>query len=258
MSIVQPLGPRTQVEQTPEGLRITIKARRVWPVILFLSFWLCGWAAGEGFVLVALARGVTQALGQGPGGEKATSVGGMGFMLLWLCIWTVGGVLALACWIYLLAGAEVIEVDSQGLTRRFRPLAFPRPRRYLAARISNLSAINPPPESEQRSGAQPPWSRKFGRIAFSYAPEVMNPAEQAEAQEPAVRRAEAKPPDWLVKATGLRAEGLSLGEGERPTFDLNSVFLGSDVDADEAKAIVDTILGRYPDLGRGGEREEKW
>src|SRR5213075_958612 len=66
----------------------------------FLTVWLLGWAAGEVFALCMLAVGAWSLLtGQPPGAgraplrpEVALPIGL--FLLFWLALWTLGGVMA--------------------------------------------------------------------------------------------------------------------------------------------------------------------
>ncbi|MGB9593008.1 MAG: hypothetical protein ACPL7R_02580, partial [Anaerolineae bacterium] len=67
--------PRYAVEDTFTALRITIPARRNWLLVLFLGFWLGGWATGEVVVGALLLRGQTPDVGEGAG---------MLFMAFWL------------------------------------------------------------------------------------------------------------------------------------------------------------------------------
>lgn len=88
----------------------------------FLGIWLSGWAAGEGFALWLLANGVCAlmagtALGSGPIRLKegpAIAIGG--FLLLWLAIWTVGGMAALTEFFRLLWGEDRIGAEGGGLS----------------------------------------------------------------------------------------------------------------------------------------------
>ena len=54
---------------------------------MFLSIWLCGWAVGETFAVYALTKG-TPRLNEGRLAITA-------FLLLWVSIWTLGGLFAM-------------------------------------------------------------------------------------------------------------------------------------------------------------------
>ncbi len=234
MSIAQPLGRRSRAKHTPEGLRITVRPPRAWGQFLFLMAWLCGWAALEVFVIGALAQGIIKGF-EGAGlNEKGTSVGEMLVMLAFLVLWTLFGIVPLASCVYMLVGAEVIEVDAQGLTRWFRHPLLRKRWRYEAARIRNLRARKGPARAVARSPGPLAVSPKAGSIAFHYQPAGFGQEEQAEEE-------------------AVEEEGR---EGD-------TVFIAAGVDEAEAKAIAETILTRFPALGRGGRTadasgEEQW
>ena len=47
---------RATISESPEGLLITIPAKKNWLVILFLGFWMTGWLFGEGSAIHELLR----------------------------------------------------------------------------------------------------------------------------------------------------------------------------------------------------------
>jgi hypothetical protein len=57
MAFVQPASPRFLVNELPEGLRVTIPARRSWFIVVFMLCWLGGWTFGEVSVLIQLVNG---------------------------------------------------------------------------------------------------------------------------------------------------------------------------------------------------------
>ena len=61
---------KASISDTADGLVINIPAAKNWFVILFMGFWLCGWAFGEFSVIRALAAGKT------PGGASLSWSGG--------------------------------------------------------------------------------------------------------------------------------------------------------------------------------------
>lgn len=138
-------------------LRITIPARRSWFTILFLGFWLMGWAAGEIIVggmllrgVLAMVRGQTPDLGEGAG---------MLFMVLWLAFWTFGGAFALVTWLWNLAGKETVLIDGEALTIYRTVFGVGTAKRYAAAYVDRLRV------AEESGDAQGPWS---GGLAFDY------------------------------------------------------------------------------------------
>ncbi|MCP9883897.1 hypothetical protein KBY97_01980 [Synechococcus sp. ATX 2A4] len=111
----------------------------------FLSVWLCGWAAGEVFVLVMLSRLLREwAAADGPLGEGTASSTGMsmgmtaalsGFLLLWVSLWTLGGIMALREWLRCFWADERLVLNAEGLTLRSRLGPFGRRRRIPSEEI---------------------------------------------------------------------------------------------------------------------------
>jgi hypothetical protein len=102
---IQPTVSRITIADTSQGLRIVMPCRRSWFVICFLAFWLCGWAAAEVMVANQFVKGDSP-----PDGEL--------FMLAWLGVWTVGGVVAIYAWLWQVMGKEIVTVHGQRLTTR--------------------------------------------------------------------------------------------------------------------------------------------
>lgn len=99
--------------------------------IAFLALWLCLWAAAEAFVLFVLGHGLWSLLTGSPGfgtgaplqWAPALAVGA--FLLVWLSIWTLGGVAAIEE-LLRLSWAEdrlVLERDALVSRRRLGPRA---------------------------------------------------------------------------------------------------------------------------------------
>lgn len=88
----------------------------------FLVFWLCGWAVGEGIALWVLAKGILALMNGTPFEEgraplelgPALAIGG--FLLLWLSLWTLGGVAAIAHVLQLLWSEDRLIAHGGGLT----------------------------------------------------------------------------------------------------------------------------------------------
>jgi hypothetical protein len=111
------------VVRTPDGLLASLKPGGLGRFFssAFLIFWLCGWAAGEFFAfwllgngLVALMSGAPLAPGRAPLPPGLTLAAG-GFLLLWITLWTVGGVAAIAEVLRLLWGEDRLLVREARL-----------------------------------------------------------------------------------------------------------------------------------------------
>jgi len=100
----------------------------------FLLFWLCGWAAGEGFALWILANGACALMSGTPLGSghaplqtgPALAVGA--FLLFWLALWTLGGLAATRELLRLLWSEDRLSAEAGGLVllRRLGPLRMRR------------------------------------------------------------------------------------------------------------------------------------
>ena len=166
MISVQPPKPRYTVDDTFAALRITIPARRSWSIVLFLGIWLSGWVVGEvlaGTIMIrglaGLLTGKTETVGD-PWG----TVGGLG-LLFWLALWTVGGVVALAMWLWNVAGKETVFINGESLTVRTSVFGIGRSRQYSAVYVDRLRA------SGDRDRSQSPWG---GGLTFDYGGIAVN------------------------------------------------------------------------------------
>jgi hypothetical protein len=134
---------------------IEIPARRNWFVILFLGFWLCGWALGEVMVPIKFFGG----------GVPAPAAL---FSLVWLGAWTLGGATAITIFAWMLAGREVITVTRDGLSIRRQVRGFGHTRTYDIAHLSRLRL-----EPHSYNIFDPQMALAFyglggGRVAFDY------------------------------------------------------------------------------------------
>jgi len=129
-------------QRTLLGYEIRLKPRGVgrFLTVIFLSFWLCGWAIGEGFALWILIKGGYALLtgtppdpGRAPL-QVAPALAVGAFLLLWLTLWTFGGIAAFwallsAVWAEdrIIARADGILLETARGPFRFRR-EFPRDR----------------------------------------------------------------------------------------------------------------------------------
>ena len=131
-------------------MRAVIPARRSWFVLLFLCFWLVGWAFGE----VTVARQLLSP------SEKAPDP----FLYVWLVGWSLGGVFALVTILWQLAGKEIIAVSTGALVHRKEIFGLGRSWRYKISEVKNFRALEPEiVQSVGRSGGT-----VQGPIAFDY------------------------------------------------------------------------------------------
>lgn len=94
---------RARLEQDLDGaVRIVIPAKREWPMLLFLMFWLGGWTVGGVTVIGALVTGTE------PGSEV--------FSLFWLGAWALGWLFAASVLGWALLGREIVEISGDALS----------------------------------------------------------------------------------------------------------------------------------------------
>jgi hypothetical protein len=114
-----PVGATARVEETADGTRVTLRPLGIgrWFGVLFLAVWLAGWAAGEAFAAWFLAGLVGAPLGlvewkSAPLGAVALVM--FAFLLVWLALWTLGGISAFFAMIRLACGADVFTLGADG------------------------------------------------------------------------------------------------------------------------------------------------
>lgn len=108
---------------TAEGYELRLRSKGAGRYVgaAFLAVWLCGWAVGEAFALWFLAWGAHGVLTSrpGPGGHEPLGPGpalaaGV-FLLVWLTLWTFGGVMAIRELLLMLWGEDRLVVNPDGL-----------------------------------------------------------------------------------------------------------------------------------------------
>ncbi|MEH6832542.1 MAG: hypothetical protein V7661_17050 [Sulfitobacter sp.] len=100
--MLDPKAGRARVVQDGDKLVVSIKAKRHPLSGAFIGFWLLGWAFGWVMAASSLLFGDT----------GAASL----FLLGWLGAWTAGGVMAIATFLWLVAGRETINISTREVT----------------------------------------------------------------------------------------------------------------------------------------------
>jgi hypothetical protein len=114
----------------------------------FLLVWLAGWAVGEvfaaGFLVMLLRSIVGSAIGAEwpiPGGEWIAG-GAAGFVLLfllvWLTLWTFGGLAAMREFFRSIAGEDRVSVESMAVELQHRAGPFRRTRQFERSHIRRV------------------------------------------------------------------------------------------------------------------------
>jgi hypothetical protein len=177
---VQPFPSRYTVSGDPgDSLVITLPARRDWITIVFLGIWSLVWLGVEVTVLSVV---VGSLLRGGPGLAAAEIAAAAPFAILWLSIWTFGGLFALYTWLWQVTGREVIEVSREGIKLSRQVLGRGRAKTYLAEHIQDLR-VSPSPFASLAAwrGGRQPWAM-LGALAFDYGARTIRFADTDEAE----------------------------------------------------------------------------
>ena len=154
MPLVEPTKPRGRFTDTPRGLEFVVPAKRMICRTTVLGFWLCGWAFGEVTV-------INQLISRGHNG-------GGWFLLVWLALWTIGGVSALYAFLWSLFGKERVLLSHDRLSIRREVLGLSRAREYRLADIENLRVSPQSYSPFDFSSSLQFWGIGGGPIAFDY------------------------------------------------------------------------------------------
>jgi hypothetical protein len=151
------------MEDGPDGLCFNIPAPRRRLTLLLLTAWLAGWLLGEGFVVRALLGAGSPDLPLFRWVPESPDL----FLLVWGAGWTIGGVLVLVIWLWLLAGRERLILKPGVLVHRYEIQRIGFSRKYDLGKLRNLRVS---PEPSLQSSGQGRWYVELvgGVVAFDY------------------------------------------------------------------------------------------
>ena len=155
MAKTQPSASRILITDTSKDLRIVIPCGRSLFIILFLGFWICCWAVAEVMVPAQFLNG------------DAPSEN-MSLMVVWLAVWTIGGMVAIYAWLWQMMGKEIVTVHGQTCTTRRDIGGFGFNKEYDLGQISNLRTEPVGFSPLSVSSALQLWGIGGGVIAFDY------------------------------------------------------------------------------------------
>lgn len=147
MAVLAPPSARSVISDDAGAFRIEIPVNRSAFHSLFLTFWLGGWACGEFFAVRQLLR--------------KPEISANLFLISWLGMWTVFGVMAIWSWFWMLSGREVIRIGSGVLAIRREVFGIGATKEYSLTEIRDLRVG--PPEYQSRRNMIP-----GGTIVFDY------------------------------------------------------------------------------------------
>lgn len=145
---------RTTINEFPQGIEIIIPSKKNYFSIIFLAFWLVGWAVGEisaiGMLFSAESKGPTL------------------FLVAWLGGWTAGGAFAIVSWLYNIKGKEIIQIDGYELKHIRDFVLFKRSKEYEMAHIKGLRASTNNSSIFNFNSGMEFWGLTGGTVAFDY------------------------------------------------------------------------------------------
>ena len=115
----------TIILNNKDGVYLKTPALRNIPVMLFLSFWLCGWLIGGLNAIVSLLF-------------SGHNLFGKLFMIFWLGGWLFGVIIVTTTLLVLLSPGEEILISKTELVRDTRIPVIGKTYRYRTDQISNL------------------------------------------------------------------------------------------------------------------------
>ena len=121
---------KRQVERTDTvaGTKLIIRSGNPTPVTFFLAFWLIGWAFGEVFVLASIFARDT------PWMVRL-------FLLVWVSIWTSGGLAVIMGFLQQIGSRQVIEIGRGLLKIEKSYVVLKLERRYDIFNIQNFHVV---------------------------------------------------------------------------------------------------------------------
>jgi len=145
---------RSSINDLPQGIEIVIPAKKNYFLILFLAFWLVGWAFGE-----------VSAIGTFLNSEsKAPTL----FMVAWLGGWTAGGAFAIFAWLWNIKGKEIVRIDGMELQHKRDFVLFSRSKEYEIANIQDLRLNSNPSSMFGFNNGMEFWGFTGGTVSFDY------------------------------------------------------------------------------------------
>ncbi len=171
----KPSKGRAEIHQDLHSLTIKIPSKKNWFIIIFTTAWMGGWLIGELFAINTLFFSDTPLFANL-------------FLLVWLTLWTVGGIFMLISIIQQLIGYETISV-KKGILEIKRTAGITIQKKLYEIKSIRHIDINPTIDLGMWSGAylyrQNIIGFKNGKIKFDYGMKTIkfaNDIEEAEAR----------------------------------------------------------------------------
>ncbi|MDQ3110812.1 MAG: hypothetical protein M3R17_13040 [Bacteroidota bacterium] len=125
--IEQPYSGRAVLTDTLGELQMVISSKKNWLIIIFMSFWICGWLWG----LITVSSKML---------FQTAHIGANLIILAWLVMWIIGGFFAINVVVWMIFGKEIITVGNGILTIKRTGTLFKKAKSYDLPHISNMHA----------------------------------------------------------------------------------------------------------------------
>ena len=180
-TIVKPVAPRYVVTQQNGTLRITLPSRKKWLTIIPAGLFVVVWAAIMMVVAIGGLLFLVQLLAHPE--TLVSELFPLIFFIIWIGLFTVGGLIALYTTLWNLAGREVIDVSRQRIRLSRVILGWGRSRDYLAENIRDLR-VSPLfiPRFYRRQMSLFSLGEGLGQLAFDYGARTIRFADADEAE----------------------------------------------------------------------------
>src|SRR5438105_3770857 len=148
---VEPQSSRLLQERIDGVDQIRIPMRRNWLILIFVSFWICGWTVGGMTAIYQVSENFDW------------------FLIFWLGGWALGWVFAAATIWSQIAGSEIIRVMGRDLETSVGVGKLRWRRLYRGDHIRNLRSADPNPMGWPfRTQQANPFRPRAGAIKFDY------------------------------------------------------------------------------------------
>ena len=168
---IQPSSARYSIQESFNGIRASMPARKNWFAVLFLLAWLGGWTMGEVSAISEIFHIKIGFVGDSLKSSAAPPAGQI-FIGFWLVGWTLGGAFAFANVIWQLFGREIIGVEAGELIHRVEALGIGRTRAFASDHVARLRAVNMDSSTSSRRSNRVRVPFLFGQgvgsVAFDY------------------------------------------------------------------------------------------
>lgn len=161
---------RAKIHDLGNTLEIIIPSKKNILIILFVSLWLMGWFVGETMVLGTLLFGKT------PMGFETI------FFIVWLSLWTIGGLSAIVILLWNVVGQEVITLSRDRLEIARKVFGIGPSKEYIVSEVKNLRIFIDRNTFTRRS-VMSFWGFSGGLIKFDYGMKTVRFAQSIDEAE---------------------------------------------------------------------------